>query len=229
MNLTIAEACQVPKVLQDVGQATREKLITNGLIRSYKKGEIIFRDQQEVDRFYFVISGYVNLYKVNMKQSQKVIFIYGAGEMLNEVLIDRPKASINCEALSEVVTLSYSRKQLLEMMEQDFGLTLAIMKSSVKKTRRLYRQLANTSNMVHVDSQVASKLWKLARDYGEVTEEGVKINFELSISFLADMIGSKRETVSRIVNRFCKEGLLRTRRNIFIVVDMNGIKDYSKE
>ena len=216
MNLTIAEACQVPKVLQDVGQATREKLITNGLIRSYKKGEIIFRDQQEVDRFYFVISGYVNLYKVNMKQSQKVIFIYGAGEMLNEVLIDRPKASINCEALSEVV-------------EQDFGLTLAIMKSSVKKTRRLYRQLANTSNMVHVDSQVASKLWKLARDYGEVTEEGVKINFELSISFLADMIGSKRETVSRIVNRFCKEGLLRTRRNIFIVVDMNGIKDYSKE
>ena len=106
---------------------------------------------------------------------------------------------------------------------------MAVMKSSVKKTRRLYRQLANTSNMVHVDCQVASKLWKLARDYGEVTQEGVKINFELSISFLADMVGSKRETVSRIVNRFCKEGLLKTRRNIFIVVDMNGIKNYSKE
>ena len=227
--MTLKEACQVPKVLQEASQATQEKLVTYGLLRMYKKGEIIFRDQQEVDRFYFVISGYVNLYKVNMKQSQKVIFIYGAGDMLNEVLIDRPKASINCEALSDVVTLSYSRKQFLEMMEQDFELTMAVMKSSVKKTRRLYRQLANTSNMVHVDCQVASKLWKLARDYGEVTQEGVKINFELSISFLADMVGSKRETVSRIVNRFCKEGLLKTRRNIFIVVDMNGIKNYSKE
>lgn len=227
--MTLKEACQVPKVLQEASQATQEKLVTYGLLRMYKKGEIIFRDQQEVDRFYFVISGYVNLYKVNMKQSQKVIFIYGAGDMLNEVLIDRPKASINCEALSDVVTLSYSRKQFLEMMEQDFELTMAVMKSSVKKTRRLYRQLANTSNMVHVDCQVASKLWKLARDYGEVTQEGVKINFELSISFLADMVGSKRETVSRIVSRFCKEGLLKTRRNIFIVVDMNEIKNYSKE
>lgn len=227
--MTLKEACQVPKVLQEVSQATQEKLVTYGLLRMYKKGEIIFRDQEEVDRFYFVVSGYINLYKVNKKQNQKVIFIYGEGEMVNEVLIDLGKASINCEALSDVITLSFSRKHLLEMMEQDFGLTMAVMKSSVKKTRRLYRQLANTSNMVNVDSQVASKLWKLARDYGEDTEEGVKIKFELSISFLADMVGSKRETVSRIVNRFSKEGLLKTRRNIFIIVDMNGIKDYSNE
>lgn len=227
--MTLKEACQVPKVLQEVSQATQAKLVTYGLLRMYKKGEIIFRDQEEVDRFYFVVSGYINLYKVNKKQNQKVIFIYGEGEMVNEVLIDDGKASINCEALSDVITLSYSRKQLFEMMEQDIGLTMAVMKSSVKKTRRLYRQLANTSNMVNVDSQVASKLWKLARDYGEDTEEGVKIKFELSISFLADMVGSKRETVSRIVNRFSKEGLLKTRRNIFIIVDMNGIKDYSKE
>lgn len=227
--MTLKEACQVPKVLQEVSQATQEKLVTYGLLRMYKKGEIIFRDQEEVDRFYFVVSGYINLYKVNKKQNQKVIFIYGEGEMVNEVLIDLGKASINCEALSDVITLSYSRKQLLEMMEQDFGLTMAVMKSSVKKTRRLYRQLANTSNMVNVDAQVASKLWKLARDYGEDTQEGVKIKFELSISFLADMVGSKRETVSRIVNRFSKEGLLKTRRNIFIIVDMNGIKDYSNE
>ena len=227
--MTLKEACQVPKVLQEASQATQAKLVTYGLLRMYKKGEIIFRDQEEVDRFYFVVSGYINLYKVNKKQNQKVIFIYGEGEMVNEVLIDQGKASINCEALSDVITLSYSRKQLLEMMEHDFGLTMAVMKSSVKKTRRLYRQLANTSNMVNVDCQVASKLWKLARDYGEDTQEGVKIKFELSISFLADMVGSKRETVSRIVNRFSKEGLLKTRRNIFIIVDMNGIKDYSKE
>jgi CRP/FNR family transcriptional regulator, cyclic AMP receptor protein len=227
--MTITEACQVPKVFQNVNQTTRAKLVPYGMLRPYKKGEVIFRDQEEVNRFYFVISGFITLYKVNMKQSQKVIFIYGSGEMLNEVLIDRPKASINCEALSDVITLSYSRKQLLEMMEQDFELTLAVMKSSVKKTRRLYRQLANTSNVVRVDCQVASKLWKLAFDYGEATEEGVKIKFELSISFLADMVGSKRETVSRIVNRLCKEGLLKTRRNVFIILNMNGLRDYSKK
>lgn len=69
------------------------------------------------------------------------------------------------------------------MMEHDFEFTKAVMKSIGRKTRRLYRQLCNTSNTVHVDCQVASKLWKLARDYGEAGPKGIRIKFELSNSF----------------------------------------------
>jgi CRP-like cAMP-binding protein len=44
---------------------------------------------------------------------------------------------------------------------------------------------------------VRGKLLQLARNYGRVALDGMRIDFPLSHTLLADMVGSSRETVTR--------------------------------
>lgn len=221
--MTLKETCEIPKILQKANSSTKQKLVHYATIKTFKKGEFIFLDKEKVSHLYFVVKGYVSIFKVNKKQDKKVIFVYGEGEMLNEVIVHDPIASVSCEALSEVTILACSRSVFLELMEQDFILTKSVFDSMSVKVRRLYHQLSNTSNMMNLEKQVAAKLWKLARDFGVPDKNEIQINFDLSITFLADMLGSKRESVSRAVKCLSEKGFIRGEKNRFYICDMEQL------
>lgn len=217
--MTVKEAFEIITILQKMNPLTKEKAIGFATIRTFQKGEFISMDKEEVNQVYFVVKGYVSIFKVNKKLDKKVIFLYKAGEMLNEVILQEPVASVSCETLSEVTILSFKRKAFLSFMEQDFELTKLVMESMALKVRRLYHQLGNTSNMMNLEKQVAAKLWKLAKDFGVKDKDEIQIDFDLSITFLADMLGSKRESISRVVKCLTEKEIIKVRKNRFYICD----------
>lgn len=227
--MTIKEACACVKVLQAANPSTQAAFVLYGILKQYRKGEHVFLDRTKVEQFYFMISGTAALYKLNHQHDKKVIFIYGAGEMLNEVMLQDEYASINCELLSDAIVLQIPKKQLLFCMSQDYLLAEAVMKSMAIKIRRLYHQLKNTSNSMRLDKQIAAKLWKLSRDHGVPCEAGFVIDFDLPITYLADLVGSKRETVSRQVKVLVEKDLIIVKKNRFYVKNREELLNYFKE
>jgi CRP-like cAMP-binding protein len=61
---------------------------------------------------------------------------------------------------------------------------------------------------VRHSERVLEKLLQLARTYGRVVPDGVRIDFPLTHQLLADMIGSARETVSLALSDLVHEELL---------------------
>lgn len=216
----------IPELLRKAKPCTKNSLMEEGILKFYKKGEIIFRDREEVNFIYFVISGYIALYKMNKQQDKKVIFVYGKGELLNEVILQEPISSINCETLSDTQVLCISRKRFLRAMQEDAIFSNLVMNSMVLKIRRLYHQLGNTSNSMRLDKKIASKLWKLARDFGEEKPQGIEIGFDLSITYLADLVGSKRETVSRVIKQLVEHKLIEYQNNRFLIIDLDKLNQY---
>lgn len=214
------------KAFENINSSSKKNLLKYGKTKKYKKGEHLFLDRDKVENVYFVLSGITSLYKLNSSHDKKVIFIYGKGEVLNEVILQKNMSSLNCEVLSDCEILEIPVKKLLEIMSCDFQLARNIMDSMACKIRRLYHQLKNTSNSVRLDKQIASKLWKLSRDFGKEIAEGVEIDFNLSISYLADMLGSKRETVSRQLKVLSEKELVIVKRNRIVVVDREKLLKY---
>lgn len=62
----------------------------------------------------------------------------------------------------------------------------------------------------HLD-RVRRKLLQLARNYGRVALDGVRIDFPLSHTLLADMVGSSRETVTRSLDELRRDGFIARR------------------
>lgn len=210
--MTIKEALQISDVLSQASSSSQTELASFAFIKRYERGKHVFYDQEEVNCIYILLEGIASLYKTNSLGEKKVIFIYGPGNMLNEVMLQELPASINCEIREDALVLVLPKERLWHVMERDGALTRAVMDSMSLKIRRLYRQLKNTTNALSGEKRLAAKFYKLARDYGTVTESGIRIEMNLSITYLAEMVGSKRETVSRQMKKLTEMDLSRWRR-----------------
>ena len=81
---------------------------------------------------------------------------------------------------------------------------------------------------IKVERRVAAKLWKLAKDYGVEVEEGTLINLNISVTYLADMFGAPRETISRALKFLTKENLIISSNKKIIIKDKNELSKFFK-
>ncbi|WP_320047803.1 Crp/Fnr family transcriptional regulator [uncultured Ilyobacter sp.] len=201
---------------------TIEKLKKAGELFELKKGNMLFFEKDLVNKIYIIIRGKISIFRYSQKAQRRVIYILGDGEFINEVIFDDLPSSVNAEAFEKTLLIKYDKKELEEIMESDFQLTKNITNSMGKKVRRLYRQIKNTIPL-GLDKKVAAKLWKISKDYGiscnlngyncrDFREECVPwtgINFSLTITYLADMLGSSRESVSRELKKMESKGYIK--------------------
>lgn len=75
---------------------------------------------------------------------------------------------------------------------------------------------------------MAAKLLKLSWDHGMEDENGVRIDMNLTVTYLAEMLGSKRETVSRQVKSLVEQGLVMVKNNKYIIPDQEKLSKYFK-
>jgi hypothetical protein len=67
--------------------------------------------------------------------------------------------------------------------------------------------LGNFAHTRHIE-RVRRKLLQLAENYGHVAPDGIRIDFPVSHTLLADMIGSSRETVTRSLDELQRTGFV---------------------
>ena len=196
------------EMFNNISESTIGKILEESDVKEHRAGEILFEDKEDVFTVYFVLKGIVSLYKINECGQKKVIFMLGKGKIINEVIIKELPASINCEIFEDAVILGIKKEKLLNIMKEDFDLCKNIIISLSSKTRRLYRQLKNTPSSIKIEKRLAAKLYKLAKDYGVEHEDGIVIDMEISITYMADLLGSQRETVSRAMKVLQKNNLI---------------------
>lgn len=227
MNIrSIVEA--VP-ILSQSDPSSKAKMISYGINTKYKKGEYLFCARDHVKRIYIVVSGYVVLERVNRNNDKRAIFLLSNGCLINEVILSEPVSSINCYALSDLEVVSFTRSQFLEIMEQDFFFTRLVIESMSLKIRKLYHQMENTTKMMNLEKQVASRLWKIGRDYGVDEKEYIIIPFDITITFLADLVGSNRETISRIIKKLSADDILSINKGTCKIYNLEKLREIVKK
>ncbi|MBP3261564.1 Crp/Fnr family transcriptional regulator [Pseudobutyrivibrio sp.] len=215
-------------LLNLLSEKSRKELLDVGKVITLRKGEILFAEREEVKCMYIILDGFVALYRNSRYGEIKIIFICTNGEVLNEVVLQDKKTSICTKALADTQLLCVHRSELYKLMADNTELSREIFDSLARKTRRLYHQVGNANGTYPIEKRLAAKIWKLARDYGNFTPEGVQISFELTVTFLASMLGAKRETVSRIISSWKKDEIVIHENGFLTVIDMKSLKEISQ-
>lgn len=212
-------------IFKVVSNSTLEFLKDRTYKIKIKKGKQLFDQKEIVKTIYIVLKGKMTLYRNSEEGQKRVIFILNEGEIINEVIFDEKVSSANCEAFEDSELLCFLKDDIMKAMSMDFKLTEFIINSMSKKIRRLYRQLKNTVP-IRIDKRLAAKLWKLSRDYGIPADEGTLINLNITVTYLADMLGSSRETISRCLRVLENEGLIKVKNKKIYVVSSEKLSIY---
>ena len=224
--ISLNEAFEKIEIFRNINPKTIEYLKGFSNLKKYKEKEHIFMDKDEVVNIHIVVCGKASLYKLSNFGDKKVIFIFDKGKILNEHSLQNIKVSINCEVLENSIILSIPSKVLIKAMEKDFLLSKYMLNLMSLNIRRLYRQLQNTTTDLKCEKKLASKLLKLAKDNGIACKNIVKINIPLTVTYMSEMIGARRETVSRQINKLSKLNLIEFKDNNIFIKDIDRLRDY---
>ena len=203
-----------------------DNLLRVSQCQEFKQGETLFLEHSLCENIYFIISGNVTVYKDNSDGKRKIIYLLGKDSFLNDTAIydELKKTSISCDAFTDVKALIIPIKELKKLFFKHPDLATLIIKSLSKKTKRLYRQLKNTTT-ISMDKKIAAKLWKLAKDFGYEYKEFHGFTVKVNNTYLADMLGTNRETVSRGIKKLKELGFVKVENGqIFIL--KNEIKEF---
>lgn len=190
---------------------------------------LLFREGDILDSIYMVESGQYAMFKLSSTGDQRVIFTLGPGEILNYPERRPYPISIACRVIRGGVVYKLEQKTLFEAIKKDPVLALNTIDLYNLRMRRLYRQLKNSSGSVRLDKRIAAKLWKLSKDYPTPHPEGVAIDLKITTTFLAELIGASRESVSRNLKPLLESGLVLQERGTFIIPDRSQLEFYFKK
>lgn len=211
------------KIFENVESKTLDKILKCASILEVPKGTFLIRAREKTSFVFFQLSGKSVIYNLTSSGKRKIIFVLGKGALLNENVLNSEGPAMYCESIERSAVLAVPAADFLRILSEDFELTKNVLRCQELKMWRLSHQLKNTMSSILLERKLASKLWKLARDFGIPTEEGVEINLNLTITFLADMLGVPRETTSRACTVLVEQGLIKMNRKRITIVDTGKI------
>lgn len=204
-------------------QALAEKMAE----RSYQKGEVLFFEGEPGDSLYIVNAGTVKVYRVAEDGREKTLALLGAGEFFGEMaLLDEGPRSAIAEALESTTLYLLHRSDFLKTLTENPSIALQIIRVL---SRRIRQTNAQVTDIVFRDvrGRVASTLADLCTRHGASTAAGVRIDLKLTHQELANLVGTARETVSRILAELQDAHCLTVDGRHLVLKDMKKLEEYA--
>ena len=213
-------------ILKGTKEETKKAFYNKCIVKNVAKKQFLFREKEEINKIYILLKGKATIFKTGENGEKKIIYILNSGEVLNEVLLEIKTSVVGCEVFEDSIIIECFISDVLEIMKDDFNFSINIVSYMEKRIRRLYRQLKNTAS-IKVEKRLAAKLWKISKDFGVESEQWTVIKINLTITYLSDMLGYPRETISRAMKILEKEELVKIE-NKTIYVKREELSNYFK-
>lgn len=211
-------------IFSHLSEEVLQKIIELQNIKKYKKGDIIFYEGDRGKAFFFVKSGKIKIYKTSFDGRDITLNILGKGSIFAEVTLFN---DVNYPATVEVLEDSeigmILNKDIEKMILNNNTLALQIIKVL---TKRLYRSQKTLKEMAFNDtySRTARTLLDLCQRHGRYTTLGIEIDISITRQDIANMVGTSRETVSRIISDLKKEKILDSQSKKIVIIDKDKLK-----
>ena len=211
-------------IFRGVASETLEYLWNVGRVYEYPKNTLLMRGKETVSHVYIQLSGKSIQYNLTHHGKRKILFVFGRDTLLNAHVFNQSVNSLYCETLEKSEVFVVPVAEFIKQMAVDFKLTENVLEAQERKMWRLSHQLKNTMSSIYLERKLASKLWKLSRDFGIDKEYGREIDINMTITFLADMLGVSRETTSRVCSTLVEYGLIIVKKKRIVVLDVDKLK-----
>src|SRR5512133_1862199 len=207
-----------------LSRAQYEALARIGVRRSCRKGERIFSEGDEGTGFYVVVTGRVKIFKVSTDGKEQILHLFGPGESFGEVSVFTGQGfPADAVTAAQTTLLFFPRMAFSALIQRDPALALNML---AQLSRRLmqFAGLIEDLSLKEVPGRLAKYLLYLSDKDGE---GGVEL--DVSKGQLASLLGTIPETLSRILAKMNRRGLIRSRGAQIRIIDRRGLEEIALE
>ncbi|MBD3391466.1 MAG: cyclic nucleotide-binding domain-containing protein [Chitinivibrionales bacterium] len=218
-------AANVP-LFKELSKQDRGAICEAMIMREFSPNEVIVHEEDEETQTFFIIAaGTVHIAVLTSEGKQAIIATLQKGDFFGEMaILDGEPRSASVIAATPCTLLMLYRKPFLEILQKFPRITIEMLMAMSKRLRRANRHM-NTLSLMSVYGRVAEVLLQLARDSGERHGDVVVVANRPTHQAIADMAGTSRETVSRVLSQLQKKHYISMDRNKMVILNEEKLYD----
>lgn len=201
------------------------KLSTYVRSKTVEAGQILFAEGDPGQAVYFVESGRVKISKISADGREQILHFMGPGEVFGEVVLFEEGAyPATAEAVEDSRVGLILRRDIQQFIQENGEVAfkmLCLLSRRLREAQAKVHELA----LKNVYGRIAGLLVRLS-DQGCKLPDGVLVPLVVTRAELANMIGTSRESVSRVLSEWNQKGIIRPERCGIVIMDMKRLKEY---
>lgn len=171
---------------------------------SVRKGETLFEKHDPSEHLFGLVSGQLKLFAHNQERREISLAVMGPGDLIGEEgIADGAPRSVSAMALANCELATIHTRDLKPLMSRHPNLRDALARACAVSVRRLMER-AEDAAFMSLEERIEKALRDLAVRVGEATLEGTRIG--LRQRDLADLLGTSRESVSKVLTSPAMQG-----------------------
>ncbi|RKL62291.1 Crp/Fnr family transcriptional regulator [Thermoanaerobacteraceae bacterium SP2] len=203
-----------------------DKIFYDREFKVVKKDAIIIHQGSIVNDIYFVKEGRIRFSILSEDGEEKTIFIMDKGNIFGDVAAANSSlSSMKVTAVTDCVLYMIESQQFFERIYKDNEL-LSIWISNMTSTVEYLINHIKDITFLDTFKLVAEYLLKLRIHYGIQTPRGIKLDIHFTHQEMADLIGSSRVTVSKIMTFLKKENMIDRIDGYFYITDLKKLEKF---
>ena len=192
--------------------------------RNYLKNSMIILEEEYGDLVFVVQTGTIKITRVNDEGKEVILALLGPGEIFGELaILDGEARSANALAQENCQLLAINKEDFLEILKNNFSVSHNLMCELAKRLRKSDQQIEALS-LSDAEHRIGVSLLNLAEDMGVIRKGKVTIQNLPFQQDIANMAGTSRETVSRVLKLLENKSMISKVGHTLIIPDYTFFK-----
>lgn len=209
-------------LFQGLPPAITKKATAHIVTRTHPANRVILLENDWGGSVYFILSGWAKIRTYNMDGKEVTLNILGVGELFGEMAaLDEVPRSTDVITLAPTTIGSIPAQDFVQLMHTEPLAGVRLAQLMAKRLRQVNRRLRLRES--DSQSRVADTILFLAEGQGKVRQEGREIP-NLPHRELSSLSGLARETVTRVLTRLEKKGLIIRDHDMMYIPDVAALE-----
>lgn len=196
--------------------------------RKLKRGDVLFRINEEFAYVYAIRSGSVKSYISTDDGRLQITGFHFPGELLGLNALNENRHNCEAVALEPTTVCEISANCFRDLAEQIPSIhyqMLRMMSNEIKLNQELMLLLGKKN----AEERLATYLLLLSRRFAMRNISSTQFNLSMSRSDIGDYLGIAEETVCRLFTRFQDEGVIVSERRYIVLKDIDRLRAIARE
>jgi len=222
----ISELCLCP-LFQKCSEKQLQKVATIVRPKKFAKGETILREGETCQGFFILRSGMVHMHRLGADGSEQLIRVFHAPESFAEAsLFPDGVYPANGRALTKVELWLVPKVPFVHLLEGEPTLALALISNL---SRRVHSLVGQYQRLRFGSARERLCHWLLQRDPRRPGTKGFSVNLPGSKAVLAEELGIRQETLSRLLRKLQETGFLQVHGKEIFIPDRLGLATFTRD
>jgi CRP/FNR family transcriptional regulator, cyclic AMP receptor protein len=207
----------------DLSPAEMDAIAAAAPMKTYRPGEILYSPPSPVETLFILKAGRVRLFRVSADGRALTTSLITPGTIFGEmILLGQHMYDNYAEALDEVVVCVMSRADVYRFLLSDARIAARVTQILGERLLGMERRLSDTV-FKSVPQRIAGMLLQLAAPPTTRVLTGRGEQVRLTHEQIAALVGTSRETTTKVLGEFADLGLVRLGRGRITLIDRDRL------